>query len=506
MRVLFLNVFSLTFLIFFIFLFNESQSQIKSGNFEKRLLKAVDLLMNFEFDKAEQELSRLREENRGDLRPQLFISNIYVWKYIGDKGSVDLEIFNNISSEVIEKAKKRIDENGNDYNAYFILANAYGYRAVMDFMTRSYFNGVLSASKSLSWSEKLISKKPDYYDAYLWRGLFNFGLSQVPSTVRKLLKTLSLSGNIKQGVSDLRLVSEKGVFTKAEAMYFLSQFYSSFLFENEGAIELLKALNQKYPNNELFSYSLAVEFLKSDSPSEAVRILDPIVSDKNISIRSVKNFSIFLLGDSYFYQNDFQKAKNLYKKFIELEEQKSYKVTASFRLGVCEYFSNNIEVSKNIFTRNAQIKASIDEDKLYKKLSGMIVERSFDTNLVKIFRAYNLIKSGKFSEAQNELLKIRQLSSKTHLEIINFYLALSYYKMKKFDEAKKLLDELIKISDEKNFWIKGFAYFYLGLIELKRNQKNLALKYWNELQKLSDFEYENYLKNVTRNLIAYRIN
>jgi len=486
--------------------FDKIYSQSNTSSFETKLANAIDLLYNFEFEKAEIALNKLRIENKHDLKPELFTLKLYVWKYVGDRSQDDFEKFKTLFDEILDKAKKRIHTNEKDYDAYYILATIYGYRSIMDLMTRNYLNGVFSANKSLSWAEKLISKKSDYYDAYLWRGIFNFLLTQVPSTVRTVLSTLGLSGNLKQGINDLKLVTERGTYSKIEAMYFLSQFYSSFLLENLKAKDLLIDLYQKYPDNELFSYSLAAEFLKADLPNEAAKILEQLVSNKKFKIQSLKNFSLFILGDSYYYQNEFLKAKYYYKKFIELEEQKNYKTTANFRLGVSEFFTANVEASKKIFAMNSNQKVTIDEDKLYKKFSANVILKSYDTSLVKIFRTYNLIKSGKYLKALEELNELQQLNLKEHSNLIKYYSALSNYKLNRLNEAKKHFIELIKINETHDLWINGFSYLYLGVIELKSGNTTSAKKYWKELQELKGFEFENYLKSVARNLIAYNTN
>lgn len=99
----------------------------------------------------------------------------------------------------------------------------------MYFMNRDYVEGLWAVKKSMSWSNELIQKNPDFYDGYLWRGIISFSLHQVPSTFRGLLSIIGFNGDIKQGLKEIQLVSRKGDFAKVEADYFLSQFYSSSL-------------------------------------------------------------------------------------------------------------------------------------------------------------------------------------------------------------------------------------------------------------------------------------
>ncbi len=120
-----------------------------------------------------------------------------------------LKKFESYSKQTIERSENQLKTNPNDIWSYFSLSSIYGYRSIMYFLNRDYVDGLWSVRKSISWTDDLIKKNPDFIDGYLWRGIIYFSLHQVPSGVRGLLSIVGLKGDIKQGLKDLQLVSKK---------------------------------------------------------------------------------------------------------------------------------------------------------------------------------------------------------------------------------------------------------------------------------------------------------
>ncbi len=472
-----------------------------SNDYEVNLKQSLDLVFNFKFNEAENHFSELSKLNNNDARPFLYLSNIYVWKYIGDKQKSDFEKFESLSKKTIDKAEEILKSNKNDRWAYFCLSSVYGYRALMFFMNRQYIDGLWAAQKSISWTNDLIELDPKFYDGYLWRGLFYFSLHQVPSSLKSFLSIVGLSGDIKQGLRDVQLVASRGNFAKVEAMYFLSQFYSGSLNENQKAFDLLNELASKYPKNELFTYSAAVELMKLHRIDEAKHYLQKIISNNSVEISAVKELSYFLMGDCNFFQNNFPEAISNYNLFVSKYNQNQYKPTAHFRNAVSYYFLNNREKAKKNFESSISIDSKLSEDKFHSRYAKKILNSNFDEAILKIFYAWNFLRSGQFKTSITQLDEILKSNLDDDKRILATYLkGLNYYKLNDTVNAKKFLREAVQINSKEEMWAKAFAYLYLARIEF--NQKNLSLaeNYISKIFNLDDFDFESSVKSQAKNL------
>jgi len=488
--------------VFLLFIFLSNVFSQSSNDYEIDLKQSLDLVFNFNFKEAENHLSTLSKLKTDDARPLLYLSNIYVWKYIGDKQKADFEKFENLSKQTIERAEARLKVDKNDRWAYFSLSSIYGYRALMFFMNRQYIDGLWAAKKSISWTDDLIELDPKFYDGYLWRGIFYFTLHQVPSSVKGILSIAGLKGDIKQGLKDIQLVANRGNLAKVEAMYFLSQFYSGSLNDNQKAFDLLKELSGRYPNNKLFVYSAAVELIKLHKIDEAKNYLQKIINNNSTEISAIKELSYFLLGDCNFYQNDFSEAVSFYNLFFNKYDQSQYKPTAHFRAGVSYYFLNNLEKAKANFERSISINSKISEDQFHQRYAKKILSSNFDSTILKIFYTWNFVRSGQFNSAIKQFDEILSSKIDDDKKIVATYLkGLSYFKLNDSSNAKKVLKEATLINSKNELWAKAFAYLYLARIEFNSKNFTSAENYISKIMELEDFDFETSVKSQAKNLL-----
>ncbi len=489
---------------FFMTFLHSSGFQPSKNNYETQLLNAMEFVFNFKFEKAESLLLQLSKENQNDPRPLLYISNIYVWKFIGDNNQNDFRKFEFYSNETIERAKSKLKKDDKNYSALFTLSSIYGYRSIMFLMNKKYFDGLWSARTSLSYTDELIKKNPFFIDAYLWKGIFLASISQVPKTVQDILDIVGIESNLTNGIKDLELVSKNGNLAKIEADYFLSQIYSLFLGENELAYNLLKKLVEKFPDNSLFRYSLAVESMKLGRLGEAETNLKTLIKNNSFQIKSLQNLTFFLLGDCNFYQNKYLDAVDYYEKFLSSYKKDSYIATASFRCGLSYLLSGDVEYGKKFLKECLTFKSNNEEDKFYQRFASKILKNGLDEITKTIFVSWNMIRDGNYNQAISRLKNLSSLDD--DYKAIVFYLkGLALYKNQALKEAKETFLQVLQINTKQELWTKGFSYLYLGRIETKNNDTKSALRYLEKIDKLENMDFQQSIKYQAKNLINYII-
>lgn len=490
-------------LIFLLLTYSHSYTfQSDKNDYESQLSNAIELVFNFKFEKAESILLQLANENPKDARPLLYISNIYVWKFIGDNNQSDFKKFEFYSNETIDRAKSTLKKDDKNYSALFTLSSIYGYRSIMFLMNKNYFDGLWSAKTSLSYTDELIKKNPFFIDAYLWKGIFLASISQVPKTVKTILDIVGIEGNLTNGIKDLELVSNNGNLAKIEADYFLSQIYSSFLGKNELAYDLLKKLVEKFPYNSLFRYSLAVESMKLGRLDEAETNLRTLIKNNSFQINALQNFTFFLLGDCNFYKNEYSDAVSYYEKFLSSNKKDPYKATASFRCGLSYLLSGDVEKGKSFLDECLTFNSKNEEDKFYQRFASRILKNGLDETTKTIFVSWNMIRDGNYNQAISRLSNFSNLND-DYKAIVLYLKGLSLYKSQALKEAKETFLQVLQINTKQEQWTKGFSYLYLGRIEIKNNNTRSALKYLEKIDELENMDFQQSIKYQAKNLINY---
>lgn len=191
----------------------------------------VTLTYNCRFGAAMKLASRLDPGKATSLR-RGFLSSMIVWReYIYKGGTVIndtalLKSFRARIRRVVKTGKHMLSENPKDTTALFYTGAALGYLGQVEAMSGKYFTAASDGSKALDYHKKLLAICPDWSDAYLTLGLFNFYASSVPWYLEPILFILGKSGSEKKAYSYLRMVASHGTLARYEAREMLARLYA----------------------------------------------------------------------------------------------------------------------------------------------------------------------------------------------------------------------------------------------------------------------------------------
>ena len=246
------------FLSAFLLLFvcSSAQSQwLDDPVFEQRVLRGIDKLYNYEFDRADSdftEVIRLRPDHpagyffRAMVQWERIISNF-------DDESQDDKLYKMLDG-VIEMCEKRLDEHPNDVTAMFFNGGAVGFRGRLRANRGKWLGAANDGMVALPLVRKAYELEPNNYDVLLGIGIYNYYASVVPEKypIVKPAMIFFPSGDRKKGLEQLRQASQNAKYAKVEAMYFLMQNYFVYEKDYANALELARKLHAKYPNNSMF--------------------------------------------------------------------------------------------------------------------------------------------------------------------------------------------------------------------------------------------------------------
>lgn len=245
-----------------------------------------------------------------------------------------------------------------------------------------------------------------------------------------------------------------------------------------------------------------MELIKLHRLNEARVHLSRLINNNSIEIKAIKELSYFLLGDCFFYQNEFEKAVENYELFVSKYNQVQYKPTAYFRSGVASYFLNDKSKAKNFLEKASAIESKNSEDKFYQRYAKKIINSNFDEKILRIFYGWNLLRAGKFENAIDIFNGLLESKVSNDLKIVAAYLkGLSYYKLNDSTKARRFLKESLRFETTTEVWAKAFSYLYLARIEFNAKNYQAAENYIDQLMKLDDYDFENSVYSQAKNLL-----
>ena len=196
----------------------------------------------------------------------------------------------------------------------FYIGSSYAYLARVYIMEGDFWMGYWNASKAENYFDDVIEENPNFTDAYLNLGVFEYFPAVTVTGLQSVLAWLGgMSGDREMGISYILKVSENGNLFKDEANYILGLMYN--FRENNIALayDYWKSLSDKYPRNNNFQTQVNRSFLGKLIEEKGVDFLN-LEFDNLDSQYGVNNPLVLnLLGYSLMNQNRLDEALIVFK-------------------------------------------------------------------------------------------------------------------------------------------------------------------------------------------------
>lgn len=135
--------------------------------------------------------------------------------------------FNDLIRQAIAATKARLIKNPKDVEALYYQASALGIRAAYGAsVKRSFVRGIGDANESVKLQREVIKLDPNYVDAYLSIGFYEYVIDSLPAGWRLLARFAGLKGSKSKGIEHLELVTTRGKYAADDARVVLLGIYS----------------------------------------------------------------------------------------------------------------------------------------------------------------------------------------------------------------------------------------------------------------------------------------
>ncbi|KAF0153036.1 MAG: hypothetical protein FD143_476 [Ignavibacteria bacterium] len=294
----------------------------------------IKLTYNHLFDEAINLTQQLKSENPSSLQWKYFHAIILYRKSIllGYKVSIGflsekenlgntLDLAFSEFSEIASVGDKLIINNQRDTTALFYTGAAYGYIGIYYANKGENFKAISEGKKGLDYFDRLIELCPNWGDAYLSRGLYNFYTSNVPWYIKPILWVLGKSGSEADALKYFQLVINKGRFAKYEAMEIMAHLY---IRQKKGdlAFAIIDKLIQEFPESKYYYYIIfGAKFGNEEMLAEGNKLLTKGINlPKSETLSDLEKIEIgtmySFLAQYYFAAKEYNKVIMLWKELM----------------------------------------------------------------------------------------------------------------------------------------------------------------------------------------------
>jgi tetratricopeptide (TPR) repeat protein len=278
MKYLFLFVVIAILLNSVLVLGQEREAQVQSARVTELRRSGVEALYNLDYAKAQSDFNEIvKIDPTNPTGPQLLAARVWVKTlyesrrlqsslyssasfYTKGDDKVDPKIvseFRALTREAKRLADVRVKANPRDVEAIDALAAVAGLKASFEeAVERRHFAALRDGSEAVDRHREVLRLDPNYIDAQLTIGLYDYVLGSLPLPAKLLAGLTGARGSKRRGLAALEKVAREGRWSQDDAKSLLILLYTREKRFPE-VLTLARELSAKYPRNYLFRLEAA---------------------------------------------------------------------------------------------------------------------------------------------------------------------------------------------------------------------------------------------------------
>lgn len=480
--------------VLIISLFTVSYSQ-DFGKVHSLITEGIDAEYNMDFPAALSKFQEAKNIAPNDLRGYFFEQTIYYWKAMLTRNKSDFETFMTLSDKLVEKCENVIDKNENDLDARLYLGWTYTIRAfAIGFLGENYLKAASEIKDGNNNLTFVLEKNPNYHDAALGLGVYNYLTSFIPRKLQWLTNILGFSGNREEGKRLLKIASEKGTYTNSEAKFYLTlMLWREELYPESESYAL--ALKSKYPASPAVWMLWGGLLAQQDKMFEAVEAYERSLEfnkDKNNEI--IYRTAYGALSNAYFRMNNYLKSAEFGKIFISYLTKDDNQNNRLYSTGVSLELMGDRSAAMDYYRR---ARTDIKDQNQWEKFWLRKLKERETTPLTRtdslLIAADNNRATGKLTESANDYNTLTSAQGVTYNDDIkaqiNQGLGQLYHKQKDYNKAIEQFKLNTTLNPQNEKWLVPEAYFQIGRCYIKLGNRSEAQNYFDKALDI-DYEYD----------------
>lgn len=229
---------------------------------EKQLAEGIDRLYALDYDASRASFRRLIELEPDNPWGYLFEAGGIWWQSSQEYGLFkDTPTLQGLFEQDVEAALRKsqayIDDKKDPQaraDGYFVSGMTLGTRGQWNLMKGRWLAAYLDGKKAVKHLNKCVKLDPEYYDAYLGLGLFDYQAAHFSGVVKLGAALTGMRGDEKRGLERIVLAVDKARYANRQAAQLLANLYLIDFRDHARALPVLEKLRAMFPGSVYFVF------------------------------------------------------------------------------------------------------------------------------------------------------------------------------------------------------------------------------------------------------------
>jgi tetratricopeptide (TPR) repeat protein len=272
---------------------------LRTQRFMEEVKQGFTAIYNIDYNEADRVFARLQQDYPTHPAPPLYRATVVWLRELFERQDLDLDKFiaptyfteptdrkmpsgDRKSFFALVDTSQRLSEkvlasDARNADARYFLGGAHGVAGAFAItIDHSYSDAFGQGKKAYKSHHDLVEERPDYYDAYMSVGLYEYIVGNLPWYIKWIAMIVGYRGSEERGFDYLKWAAEKGLYAADDA-----RTLQMVLFVRENrlteALENARFLHRRYPRNFLLHLNQAQILEKMARPVEAARVYAEIL-------------------------------------------------------------------------------------------------------------------------------------------------------------------------------------------------------------------------------------
>jgi tetratricopeptide (TPR) repeat protein len=292
----------LRILILFIFFLSPQISEAKkatsgtiqsSGKMNRDISRGIELLYDWEFDKAESLFNGIIAKKPTDPAGYFYLAMV-TWSRL-EYGFWSPEVVRQYSMRIdraVSVATERIESEKADSFTYFYLGGALGFKGRFQMMQRNWLSSFFLARNAVAGFETCLKMDPNNKDVLLGFGIFDYYTARLSGILKFLTYFLIHEGDKYEGLRKLHAAANESIYSSVEAKNVLLHIYLFMEPLSKKARPLAEELAERFNKNARFMYLQGVTYIQLGMGPEYREVVD-FLNERSHKESSLKAASLW---------------------------------------------------------------------------------------------------------------------------------------------------------------------------------------------------------------------
>lgn len=357
------------------------------------------------------------------------------------------------------------------------------------------WNAVLDMRKAYSLINSNVEQFPEFLPNNKTLGLLHIIIGSVPSKYQWALSFLGFSGEVWQGVKELKQVANSGHMFNTEANIILAMANSYILQNVLEASNILQVYYEQDKNNLLFGYLYASILIKNSQSDLALNVIN-----QALLLQTEEHIELPILGylkaEILLQKGNYSSSISWYEHFIKKQHGESFIKDAYYKIAMNHLLLGNkdkVAEYLKLVQNNGNLSSDIDKYANKQSKSEVLPNPT-------ILEMRYKLDGGYYENVEKIIDKVGDFNFATQKDQVefNYRKARYYHKTNKISMAIALYKVTINAVSDEQWYFGPNSALQLGYIYKDLEDNESAAKYFKLAMEYKNHEYKYSIDNKAK--------